>query len=57
MIRLVLLFILVQGEDGLEVANYHHDIYNIIVYAIIFVLWVVWFEVFVGKEKKVTDTI
>jgi len=35
----------------------HHDIYNIIVYIIIFLTWVLWFEKFVNfgkiQDKKV----
>lgn len=52
LIRLIVLFIVVQGEDGIQTALDHHDIYNYIIYALIFGLWVVWFEVFVGWKKK-----
>jgi exosortase/archaeosortase family protein len=51
-VRLVLLFIVVQGPDGVNTAMDHHDIYNYIIFAIIFVMWIVWWEVFLGKEKK-----
>lgn len=43
-IRLVLLFIVVQRENGLEIALDHHDIYNAVIYAFVFILWVVWIE-------------
>jgi exosortase/archaeosortase family protein len=49
--RLVLLFILVQGENDLQLANNHHNIYNAVVYIFIFGLWIVWFEGFVWRRK------
>jgi len=50
-LRLTALFIVVQGENGFVRATKHHEIYNIIIYVIIFVLWVVWFEFFVGRKN------
>ena len=50
--RLILLFIMVQGEDGVARATYHHEIYNMVIYVIIFVMWIVWFEFFLRKRMK-----
>lgn len=48
--RLSLLFIFVQYHNDNELIIEHHDMYNIVVYLIIFVLWVIWFE----KYNKIT---
>lgn len=43
-VRLVVLFIIAQGENGIQRAESHHEIYNAIIYIFIFVMWVIWFE-------------
>ena len=42
--RLSLLFIFVQYHNDSELIMEHHDMYNIVVYIIIFALWIIWFE-------------
>jgi len=57
LIRLVLVFIVAQGENGYARASLHHEVYNIGIYIIVFALWVFWFE-FVRsrvKEKKIVS--
>lgn len=43
--RLVLVFIVAQGENGFHRASVHHEVYNAGIYVLIFGLWVVWFEI------------
>jgi exosortase/archaeosortase family protein len=43
-VRLVLVFIIAQGENGYNRASLHHEIYNVGIYIFIFVLWVIWVE-------------
>jgi len=50
-LRLSVLFIYVQHHSSTEMIMDHHDIYNIIVYIIIFLTWVLWFEKFVNFGK------
>jgi exosortase/archaeosortase family protein len=50
-VRLVAVFVLVQGEDGFRTANLHHEIYNMVIYVFVFAMWIVWFERFVWKWK------
>ena len=50
--RLSLLFIFVQYHNDNEMIMEHHDMYNIVIYIIIFVLWVIWFE----KYNKVSNS-
>ncbi|MCF8380688.1 MAG: exosortase/archaeosortase family protein [Bacteroidales bacterium] len=52
LIRLIAIFIVAQGENGFERANRHHEVYNVVIYVLIFVLWVVWFEFFVLKGRR-----
>lgn len=42
--RLVLVFIVAQGQNGYHRASVHHDVYNVGIYILIFGMWVVWFE-------------
>jgi len=51
-IRLSLLFIFVQSHDDNELIMDHHDMYNIVVYILIFVLWIIWFEKFIWSSKN-----
>ena len=53
-IRLAALFIFVQNNESNEMANDHHAIYNIIVYVIIFILWIIWFEKFADIKNNKT---
>ncbi len=50
--RLVLVFIVAQGPDGYQRANIHHEVYNIVIYVFIFILWVIWFEFFLRRDIK-----
>lgn len=51
-IRLSYLFIFVQHNSNSQMIMEHHDIYNIVVYFFIFVLWIIWFEKFTSIRKK-----
>jgi exosortase/archaeosortase family protein len=42
--RFVLLFIHIQNHGGYVLKMDIHDFYNYIIYAIVFLLWVIWFE-------------
>lgn len=57
-VRLSLLFIFVQNHDDSELIMDHHDIYNIVVYLVIFALWIIWIEKFssIKRKKKTTTT-
>lgn len=44
LLRLLLVFIVAQGENGFYRASLHHEIYNIAIYIVIFILWILWFE-------------
>lgn len=48
--RFVLLFIHIQKNSGYALAMDVHDMYNLIIYAVVFILWVLWFEYFVLKN-------
>jgi len=50
-VRLAVLFIFVQNNDS-QLAQNHHNIYNIVFYTIIFILWIIWFEKFALKKNK-----
>jgi exosortase/archaeosortase family protein len=50
-IRLTALFMYVQNNSDLQMAMDHHQIYNIVFYSIIFVLWIIWIEKFVLKKE------
>lgn len=52
LVRLILVFIVAQGENGFERAEKHHEIYNVVIYVFIFALWVVWYEFFILKARK-----
>lgn len=51
LLRLILVFVVAQGENGYSKANLHHEIYNIAIYILIFLLWVLWFELILRKRK------
>jgi exosortase/archaeosortase family protein len=51
-LRLAFLFVYVQTNEDLSQAMDHHDIFNIIFYTLIFILWIIWFELFVIKKQK-----
>ncbi len=51
-VRLVAIYIIVQGVNGTERAALHHEIYNVVIYIFIFALWVLWYERFVRRAKK-----
>lgn len=51
-IRLVAIFIIVQGINGTERASLHHEIYNVAIYMAIFALWILWYERFVRRANK-----
>jgi exosortase/archaeosortase family protein len=44
--RFVFLFIHIQKHGGYDLAMSVHDMYNYIVYSIVFILWIIWFERF-----------
>lgn len=48
-LRLSLIFIFVQHNADNELIQAHHDILSIVVYLLIFVLWIIWFE----KNNKI----
>jgi exosortase/archaeosortase family protein len=50
-IRLVLVFVVAQGENGFQRASMHHEIYNIGIYVVIFGMWVLWVELLRRKAK------
>ena len=43
-IRFVLLFIHMQNHGGYVLKIDVHNIYNYIIYGIVFLLWIIWFE-------------
>ncbi len=45
-IRLSMLFVFIQKNDNIELAYDHHNLYNVIVYIILFVIWIIYFEKF-----------
>jgi len=51
-IRLAVLFIYVQHHFDSRMISNHHEIYNIVVYALIFLMWVLWFEKFLNKGQR-----
>jgi exosortase/archaeosortase family protein len=51
-LRFVLLFIHIQRNGGYNLALGVHDLYNLITYSIVFILWIIWFEVFSDVRKK-----
>lgn len=55
-IRLVAIYIIVQGVNGTQRASTHHEIYNVAIYISIFALWIIWYERFVLKAKKDKST-
>jgi len=51
-LRFVFLFIHIQKNNGYALAMDVHDMYNLIIYAVVFILWVLWFELFALKANK-----
>ncbi len=51
-LRFVFLFIHIQNNSGYALAIDVHDMYNIILYAVVFILWVIWFEMFALKNTS-----
>jgi exosortase/archaeosortase family protein len=54
-VRFVLLFIHIQKHGGYALKIDVHDLYNYIIYGIVFILWIIWFEKYsdlLGKRKK-----
>jgi exosortase/archaeosortase family protein len=51
-LRLSLIFIFVQHNSDNELIHAYHDILSIVVYLLIFVSWIIWFEKFnkIGKD-------
>ena len=50
-IRFVLLFIHIQKHGDYMLAMDVHDMYNYIIYGIVFIMWVIWFEKFADRKK------
>jgi exosortase/archaeosortase family protein len=50
--RFVFLFIHIQKNHGYAMAMDVHDMYNLILYGVVFVLWVIWFEFFALKTTR-----
>lgn len=48
--RFVFLFIHIQENSGYAMSMDVHDMYNLILYGVVFVLWVIWFEFFALKS-------
>lgn len=52
-LRFVFLFIHIENHGGYLLAVEVHDRYNYLVYALVFILWVIWYEFFSsGKAKE-----
>ncbi|MFZ5940843.1 MAG: hypothetical protein ACOYXB_09730 [Bacteroidota bacterium] len=51
-VRLAVLFSYVQHHSDTKAISNHHGIYNIVVYSLIFLMWVLWYERFVAGKKK-----
>ncbi len=49
-IRFVFLFIHIQKNNGYVLAMDVHDMYNLVLYGVVFILWIIWFEFFVLKN-------
>lgn len=45
-LRFVFLFIHIQKNSGYVLAMDLHDLYNYIIYSMVFILWIIWFECF-----------
>ncbi len=50
-IRLSFLYIYAQHNSNAEQIKHHHDIYNIVIYLFILILWIIWFEKYAGLRK------
>lgn len=57
-VRLFFLFLFVQHNDDSQLIMDHHNMYNLVVYIFIFILWVIWFEKFttMRKRKRIDQT-
>jgi exosortase/archaeosortase family protein len=56
-VRLVILFLYMQKHSDIHLFMDHHDLYNIIIYLLIFALWILWFERYsiIGTKRKPSD--
>jgi exosortase/archaeosortase family protein len=53
--RLVLVFVVAQGENGYHRASMHHEIYNVGIYVFIFIIWIAWFEMIRRRSDKLSS--
>lgn len=51
-LRLTGVFIVAQLENGIEKANIHHEVYNVIIYIFVLIGWVIWYERFVNSKRS-----
>ncbi len=51
-VRFMLVFIVAQRTNGYEIAGNHHQIYNIVIYIIILLMWVIWYEFYVLNKSE-----
>lgn len=51
-VRFVLLFIHIQKHGGYALTMDLHDMYNYVIYGIVFILWIIWFEKFSDIREK-----
>ncbi len=52
--RFVFLFIYIQNHGANMLAMDVHDMYNVITYIVVFILWVIWFEKFGNRKQNIT---
>lgn len=55
-LRIVLLFVHLQKNGNYMLTMDNHDIYNYVIYGIIFILWIVWFEFYYPRKAKSNHT-
>jgi len=51
LLRLILVFLIAQGENGYARASLHHEIYNVVIYIVVFIMWIIWFEFILSKRN------
>jgi exosortase/archaeosortase family protein len=51
-LRFVFLFIHIEKHGDYTLAMDVHEMYNYIIYAMVFILWVIWFEKFADSRRK-----
>ena len=54
-LRFVFLFIHLQNNNGYKFAIEVHDMYNLTLYGVVFLLWVIWFELFVFRKRRASS--